>query len=173
MIPPNRRPKILPCGSRNEAYRAFKLACENPAADTCYLLLVDSEEPVASDHGPWRHLSKRDPTWKCPAGSKDDSVHFMAVMTEAWLVADPDALADYYGDSFNKAALPKTDNLEEVAKKDVMEALERATKPTKKKTYEKRHAWELVGKVSPDAIRRRCKRFGKRFFDHMTKLAEG
>ena len=52
-----------------------------------------------------------------------------------------------------------------------MDALENATKPTKKKRYEKSHGWELVGKISADAIRKRCPRFGKRFFDHMVVLA--
>ncbi len=173
MMPRGQRPKINACGSRDEAYKSFKLACENPDAGTCYLLLVDAEEPVASGHGPWQHLSKRDPHWKCPAGVGDDSVHFMAVMTETWLVADPVALADYYGEHFKKGALPKADNLEEVSKKDVMDALESATKPTKKKRYAKSHGWELVGKVSPDAIRKRCKRFGKRFLDHIARLAGG
>ncbi|MEO5726894.1 MAG: DUF4276 family protein [Byssovorax sp.] len=163
--------KIVACGSRDEAYKSFSLASENPTAGTSYLLLVDAEEPVASDHGPWQHLSRRDPRWKCPAGVDDDSVHFMAVMTETWLVADPAALASYYGEPFKKNALPRADNLEEVSKEDVVDALKSATKPTKKQKYEKSHGWELVGKISPDAIRKRCKRFGKRFLDHMAKLA--
>jgi hypothetical protein len=54
-----------------------------------------------------------------------------------------------------------------------MDALARATRATKKKTYGKRHGWELVGKISPEAIRARCPRFGRRFLDHMAKLAGG
>jgi len=163
---------VLACGSRDEAYKSFKLASENPEAGTLYLLLVDAEEVVANDVGPWQHLSTRDSHWKCPEGVGDDSVHFMSVMTETWLVADPAALTDFYGAHFKKGALPVTDNLEDVSKKDVMDALASATKPTKKKRYEKSHGWELVGKISPDAIRKRCKRFGKRFFDHMAQLAK-
>lgn len=170
IMPKRGQLQIRPRGSRDEAYRSFKIACENPDASTCYLLLVDAEEPVAIGHGPWQHLSKRDPTWKRPAGVDDDSVHFMAVITETWLIADPGALASHYGEPFKKDVLPKTDNLEEVSKKDVIDALNSATKSTKKR-YEKSHGWELVGKVSPDAIRKRCKRFGKRFLDHMAKLA--
>ncbi len=72
---------------------------------------------------------------------------------------------------FKKNALPEAGDLEIVPKNDVMAALERATKATAKKTYGKSHGWELVGKVSPEAIRARCPRFGKRFLDHMARLA--
>jgi hypothetical protein len=163
---------VLACGSRDDAYRSFKIASENPDPGTTYLLLVDAEEVVAKNAGPWEHLSTRDPHWKCPEGVGDDSVHFMSVMTETWLVADPAALTAYYGAPFKEGTLPAAHNLEDVPKSDVMDALDRATKPTKKKRYEKSHGWELVGKISPDAIRKRCKRFGKRFFDRLTQLAE-
>ncbi len=166
------QPRIIACGSRREAFKSFKLACENPAEDTTYLLLVDAEDPVAVEHGPWKHVATRQGDgWERPATATDDSLHFMAVTTETWLIADPVALAAYYGKGFRQTTLPTVADLESVSKSDVNGALARATKPTKKKRYEKSHGWELVGRISPDVIRRRCPRFGRRFLDHLAKLA--
>jgi hypothetical protein len=162
--------RVIACGSRDAAFRSFALASANPEPDTTYLLLVDAEEVVAKKHDSWQHLATRD-RWQRPLGAKDDAVHLMTVTTETWLVADGDALAGYYGAGFKKNALPPASDLEEVSKKDVMDALLRATKATRKKKYEKSHGWELVGRISPDAIRVRCPRFGKRFLDHVAKLA--
>ena len=161
---------IVACGSRNEAFKSFKLATEHPEPDTAYLLLVDAEEVVAKNRKPWQHLAARD-AWERPAAVTDDAVHLMAVMTETWLLADPAALAAYYGDGFKKNVLPPAADLEGVAKKDVMLALERATKGTAKKSYAKSHGWELVGKISPEAIRARRPRFGRRFLGHVAQLA--
>jgi Domain of unknown function (DUF4276) len=172
IVPRRGQLKIVACGSRDAAFRSFKLATENPEADTTYLLLVDAEEVVARNRGPWKHLVARDP-WERPAAATDDSVHLMAVMTETWLLADPLALAAYYGTGFRKNVLPQAADLEGVSKKDVMDALERATKGTAKKSYAKSQGWELVGKVSPEAIRTRCPRFGRRFLDHLARLAGG
>ncbi len=166
------QPRIIACGSRNEAFKSFKLACEKPEKDTTYLLLVDAEEPVSGEHGPWKHVAtRRGDGWERPAEASDDSLHFMAVTTETWLIADPVALAAYYGKDFKKTALPTAPDLEGVPKSEVNAALARATKLTKKKRYEKSHGWELVGKISPGAVRTRCPRFGRRFLDHVASLA--
>jgi Domain of unknown function (DUF4276) len=172
VVPKGAQPKIIACGSRNAAFESFRRAFESPEPGTAYLLLVDAEEVVAGDRRPWKHLEQRD-GWARPAGSGDDSVHLMTVATETWLIADPDALSGHYGDGFNRKALPRADGLEGVSKRDVNEALGSATRGTKKGKYQHSHGWELVGKVSPDAIRVRCPRFGKRFLDHVAKLSRG
>lgn len=169
VVPRRGQLTIIACGSREAAFKSFRMASEQPAPDTTYLLLVDAEEVVAKNREAWEHLEARD-AWKRPAGVGDDSAQLMAVTTETWLVADPAALAAYYGARFNGNVLPQATDLEGVSKKDVMDALERATKRTAKKIYGKSHGWELVGKVSPAAICARCPRFGRRFLDHIARL---
>ena len=56
----------------------------------------------------------------------------MAQCMEAWLVADPEALAEFYDQGFNANALPKRINLEEEPKAQIYVALENATRQTQK-----------------------------------------
>ena len=76
-----RLPRVVACGSRNDAFRDFKIALRERVErkdDEYPILLVDSEDPVAgsdrSDANPsgaWSHLSRRD-DWTRPSGAKDD-----------------------------------------------------------------------------------------------------
>ena len=43
---------------------------------------------------------------------------------EAWLVACPEALEEYFGNGFKKAKLPQASDLESVSKKDINDGLE-------------------------------------------------
>jgi hypothetical protein len=76
---------------------------------------------------------------------------------EAWLVADPEALADYDKQGFNANALPNRINLEEEPKTQIYAALEAATRPTQKGSYGKiKHASELLKRVSHEKAKTRC-----------------
>lgn len=103
------------------------------------ILLVDSEGPVNV------------------TGIGDDAVHLMVQSMEAWIVADGRALAEYYGQKFQPSALPKTANLESVSPKNILSALKRATRNTKKGEYHKiRHASELLARLDPQQVKKRC-----------------
>ena len=71
-------------------------------------------------------------------GISEDSVHLMVQTMEAWIVADPDALAAYYGQGFRASALPSRPNLEEEDKDDILSALQRAIQNTGKATKKHR-----------------------------------
>ena len=89
-----------------------------------------------------------------------ERVHLMIQCMEAWIVADPEALEEFYKQNFKKEKLPKRANLEEESKADVYAKLEKATEGTQKGKYGKiKHASKLLGKVSPDKIANRCPRF--------------
>ena len=143
---------LVCCGARGEAFRDFKDA-RNHAYDATVLLLVDAEGPVAGAHR--RHLAVQD-RWDLQ-GVYDDDVHLMIQTMETWIVADPGALADYYGQGFRANALPNAPNLETVAKADVAQALKRATESTKKGAYHKtRHASDLLKRIDARKVRQRC-----------------
>ena len=95
--------KIVPCGDRTTTKNAF-LHARAQEPDMCALLLVDSEWPVTQS--PKQHLKDRD-GWDL-AAAPDDHVHLMAQVMETWLVADPKALAAFYGQEFNEGSLPST-----------------------------------------------------------------
>lgn len=140
--------KLVPCGSRNEAHKGF----QNGDADIV-VLLVDSEDPVSLP--PTDHLKARD-GWNLN-GVNDDYVHLMVQSMEAWIVADPDALAAYYGQGFQKNALPRHQNLEKVNKDDIGDSLDRATQKTQKGKYHKiQHARHLLQCINPTIVRKRC-----------------
>jgi hypothetical protein len=93
---------------------------------------------------------------------------------EAWIVADATALAGYYGQQFKGNALPKAANLETVAKADVAKALAKATEKTKKGAYHKvRHAGDLLRKIAPQTVRKRCPSCKRMFARISARIAAG
>jgi hypothetical protein len=142
------------CGSRGEAFRAFRHALKDHAS-AANLLLVDSEAPVKG--APWAHLATRDPSWQRPADASDDSCHLMIQTVEAWLMADPDALQRYYGKGFSLASLPRTENVEHIAKSTLESAMKKATQDTRKGEYHKvHHCSELLKRLDSAKVRARA-----------------
>lgn len=127
--------------------------------DAFNVLLVDAEAPVTL--GPWKHLEQRD-GWN-PAAA-DEQCHLMVHCTESWLIADPEALAEFYGQGFLLNALPKTPDVEAVPKQRVAAALERATKETQKGRYHKiRHGPDLLARLNPARVRQRAQHCDRLF----------
>ena len=151
------------CGDRGRTFRAFEAAARQ-GEPGLLVLLVDSELPVtAATFG--QHLQQRD-GWNLGFAS-DDRIHLMVQKMETWIVADRQALRDYYGAGFSAGALPRTGNLE--AAPDVDKALERATRNTGKGEYRKiGHASDLLRRIDPETVRRRCPAC-RRLFDTLAK----
>lgn len=139
---------LVPCGGRNEARKKF----QKGDADVV-VLLVDSEGPVSlTSTG---HLKARD-GWDFK-GVNDDYVHLMVQSMEAWIFADPDTLAAYYGQHFQENALPRRTNLEQESKDDIKDALNQATQGTQKGKYHKiQHARDILQRIDPTIVRKRC-----------------
>jgi hypothetical protein len=158
--------KLVCAGDRRAAYEAFIDAVRtNPNAVN--VLLVDSEDPVAPETGdPARdaaarvaHLRQRD-GWDLSA-TPAERVHLMVRCMETWIVADPGALAVYYGQGFAPNNLPARLNLEDEPKPDVNDKLARATRGTQKGEYGKiKHASQLLQRIDPARVAQRCPRFG-------------
>ena len=157
--------KLVCSGDRRAAYETFINAVRtNP--DAINVLLVDSEDPIAPetrDSGRdaaerVAHLRQRD-GWDLSA-TRPERVHLMVQCMEAWIVADPGAVAVYYGQGFSPTVLPARPNLEEEPKPDVKDKLARATRGTQKGEYGKiKHASQLLQRIDPTRVAHRCPRF--------------
>jgi hypothetical protein len=133
------------CGSRHSAYEDFVNGLKDHR-EAFVALLVDSEGPVTMP--PWQHLN-----WD-PQGTGNDHCHLMVQMMEAWFIADHNALKSFYGKGFKEKAIPKSKDVEKVAKTEVEKALKTATRATTPGEYHKtKHAPELLSKLNSKAVR--------------------
>jgi hypothetical protein len=142
-------PKIVVCGSREDAYDKFRIALASKANA---MLLVDSDEPVI-ERGPWQHL-KANRNWDRPAGASDSQCHLMVQVMESWFLADREALREYFGTAFQESTLPQNPNVEQILKQDVLDGLSRAARSTPKGTYNKGvQSYEILEKLDPAKVR--------------------
>ena len=150
--------RIVAAGSRRSAFEDFETACRtHPGAFN--VLLVDAEGPVSAR--PRQHLREQD-GWNIE--TPDDHCHLMVQTMEAWLVADIDGLGQFYGQGFQRSAIPTNPNVEEIDK-DVLEpALVRATRRSQKGRYHKtRHAPKLLERLSPSVVRAKAEHCDRLF----------
>lgn len=159
--------KLVACGSRNWAHDAFTHAVRTQS-QAFNILLVDSEGPMNGT--PREHLNARD-GWHL--GGDEEAFHVMVQSMETWIVADGNALRQYYRQGFLENALPAAEDLETVAKTDVVRALVHATRGTQKGAYRKiDHASEILARVDPAQVMRRCGHC-RRLFDLVTGRLQG
>jgi hypothetical protein len=152
--------KLVLCGGRNATFDAFQHATETSMSEEIVVLLVDAEGPVATPTPTGRaaHLATRD-GWKLD-GVVAEHVHLMTQCMEAWIVADADTLAAFYGRDFHRGALPKRNVLDDEPKASLYAALDAATKATQKGSYGKiKHAGELLKRLKPALVATRCTSF--------------
>jgi hypothetical protein len=143
---------IIPCGSRSETFKDFILGRKHHP-DALNVLLVDSEGRV--DPPRWDHLRRQD-RWDIP-DLPEDQCHFMVRAIEAWLVADPEALAEFYGHGFRRNSLPRQEDVEAIEKTDLMTKINRAVENTSKKAYKKiDHCAELLKRIDRGKVRSRA-----------------
>jgi hypothetical protein len=154
--------RVVMCGPREDTFQAFRRGSRDyPSSHV--LLLVDAERPVTDTER--EHLSTAD-GWDLSFAA-DDSVHLMTQLMESWFVADPAALARFYGQGFATASIPKRQNVEEIPKADIERALHDATRHTKPGTYHKtRHAPKILESLDPTTIRARAPRC-ERLLQHL------
>jgi len=144
---------VIACGGRDSAFDDFKMALRSHP-DSFNVLLVDSESPVTQT--PWCHLHIRD-GWDRPSTVDDDHCHLMIQITEAWFLADVDALVRFYGSGFEPNRLPRNPDIEAVPKADVLDGLTRASEDTVKGRYHKiRHGTKLLKLIDVDKVRKKA-----------------
>ena len=170
-------PRIVACGSRENAYHSFCTAVENgePA-----MLLVDSESPVSaasqketpSQWKPWRHLNRsQGDNWEKPKDSDETDCHLMVQCMESWFLTDRKTLQSFFGQGFNTKALPNTSTrVESIAKENIYQSLANATKSckTKSKYGKGEHSFKLLAKIDPEKVTQ-ASPWAKRFVDETRK----
>lgn len=150
--PNAQRPKIVPCGGRQQTFGRFRNAAVICAVGRSCVLLVDSEGP-AGGRAAKVVLSSRD-GWDF-ARLDDHRVFLMVQAMEAWFLADREALSGFYGAGFLAASLPGSPtNVEGVAKSDLERALKHASKPAKTKgEYQKvKHGFAVLALIDPGKV---------------------
>ncbi len=171
--------RLIPSGGRDQAAQAFLARWHQAVPAEMLVLLVDSEEAVAGELASGidetledrcarrfsnadirkAHLVKRDTSWRIK-DIPSEHFHLMVHCMEAWIVADPEALASYYQKEFQAKYLPNRNNLEDEAKPQLHAKLKRATEKCQKGEYAKiAHASKLLGKIDPKKVTIRCPRF--------------
>ncbi len=160
------RLKIVPCGGRSQAYRAFSIAVKQRKYDLA-VLLVDSEDPVGA-RTPWAHLKARD-DWE----PLDAPAHLMVTCMEAWLVADHDALRTHFKNAFDAEKFPKWQKLWEVDRHTLLDKLKDATRQRKGGPYGKGpDSFKILKHVDPRKLEA-CPHAKALFDDLKKRLAEG
>lgn len=171
----SKRPRVVACGSRADAFNAFRTAVEN--GDEA-LLLVDSEAVVADEYqrpedspmqwNPWAHLKQRaGDGWNKPGASSNTDCHLMVQCMENWFLADGDALARFFGQGFRRNALPSTNNMvESIEKFAVYRHLQQAThgSQTKGEYGKGEHSFKLLAAIDPARVMA-ASPWAKRFID--------
>ena len=143
---------LVCCGPRDEAFQRFRNAVNN-GDDVVNILLVDAEGPVSQSAR--AHLQGRDK--EDLRFASGDTIHLMVQAMEAWVVADPAALATFYGRGFRAQKLPRAANLETVSRVDLIRRLSQATERTQKGPYHKiQHASHLLTRIDANKAMKRC-----------------
>jgi hypothetical protein len=171
-VPSGHLPRISACGGRGQAFDDFRTALRRTSEDRNILLLVDAEGSVDQQIGIWSYLKRRD-NWDRPPSATDDDVCLMVQIMESWFLADPEKLEEYYGsDKFQRSALPRRQNIEEVSKDDVTMALDQATRNTQKGKYsdhKARDGFNILPMLDPLLIRAASVSF-QRLFDRLSQV---
>ncbi len=161
--------KFVAAGGQPGPYFAKALRAHPQAWN---VLLLDSDRP---DDG--KLFARFQKQYRLPASLRD-SVFWMVHLMEAWFLADPEALAEYYGRNFNRKALKKNRNVEKVPKVDVESCLKQATESTGR-TYEPKtraktlDAPKILAVIDPEKVRAASQNCDRLFRAVLAKLDEG
>lgn len=150
-----RLPRVVPGGSRKQTYDDFCTAFETLANDAFAVLLVDSEDAITEDAGPWTHLKNRPgDRWSKPVGATDEHAHLMVQCMETWFLSDRDTLSAVFGNGFRPDALPGQASIELIPKRDVFAGLANATRGCRtRRGYKKgRDSFEVLARLDPEKL---------------------
>jgi hypothetical protein len=93
----------------------------------------------------------------------------MVQTMEAWLIADRERLAEYFGRGFHDKSLPANRNVEAIDKEILARSLDKAAKPTRKKGYDKtRDAPKILEMIRASVVQGKAP-FCKRLFVTLTE----
>ena len=173
-------PRVVPCGSRNNAFKSYREAVLDGYEA---ILLVDSEGRVddacqsgpPKDWSPWTHLKYGSGDgWDRPGSVSEVDCHLMVECMECWFLVDRKTLIKYFGKKFMEGALPSDKKPpESVGKEEALEGLAKATRRCGQKgSYRKgMHSFELLGKIDSAKVFATCP-WAARFVDLLREKME-
>lgn len=146
--------EVVALGSTEQTIKGYAQGVHQHSSGCAVALLVDSDSPVTAAT-PAMHLQAKLDYAKVPSSAREN-VFLMVQCMEAWLVTDFDALERCFGKKLNANALPRNPNIEGVPKRDVLDALAAAVKPTPSAPYHKiQHEAKILAELKPDSVGRR------------------
>ena len=148
-------PRVVRGQGRMQTFDMFTVALAQARPGVLSLLLVDSEDPVATGHSVWQHLKARD-NWDRPSAAVDDQAFLMVQVMETWFLADRGLLEQYFGAPLRANHLRQWPALENVPKSTVLDALARATAGCQKPYSKGKVSYELLGRLSPARVEAAC-----------------
>jgi len=157
---------VIPAGSRNDAYQAFRAACRQ-RPHIINILLVDAEGAVVGS--PKDHVCNSD-GWDSSIFD-DDTCHLMVQLMEAWFLADVERLAGYYGSGFRPNLIPHNQDVEQIDKQRVDSALTEACRHARRGPYQKAQAHFILERIRPEEVRKRAKHCD-RLFESLARLVD-
>ena len=163
-----RLPTVVRCGDRANAFRRFSVAVREAGDNELPVLLVDSEGPVREGRPAWEHLQHSD-DWRQPDGADDNQAYLMVQAMEAWLVADRDALREYFGRGFNENRLPGQSDPEQIAKNRLESSLKDSSSGCGRQYAKGTVSFEILGRVDASKVEERCSH-AKALFDYLRSL---
>ena len=163
-----RLPAVVRCGDRANAFRRFSVALGEAGENELPILLVDSEGPVREDQSTWEYLRDKD-GWRPPAGACDNQAYLMVQPMEAWLMADRDALREYFGRGFNENRLPGQSDPEQIPQNALEPSLKDASAGCGRQYAKGTVSFEILGRVDPGKVEERCGH-AKVLLDHLRSL---
>jgi hypothetical protein len=147
---------VSPCGSTVETLRDYARAIHESNGGIAVSALVDSDTAVNAN-SPAAHLQPKLDSAKVPTDARVN-IFLMVQCMESWFVCDEAALRKCFGNQLRTNVLPPNQNIEAVAKKDVLESLEKAAKPTPAGRYHKvQHGVKILENLNPDVVAQRSK----------------
>lgn len=150
-----RMPRVVRGKGRSQTFDMFVTAIRSPRPGELPLLLVDSEDPVATGHTVWQHLKARN-NWERPNGADDDRAFLMVQVMETWFLANRALLRQYFGSALREQHLRKWPALEALTKDTVLSALIQATAGCTKSYSKGRVSYELLAKLNPGSVEAKC-----------------
>lgn len=155
-----RMPRLVACGSREEAFRDFQTAHAYRKSEDYVAMLIDSEDPVRDIEKVWDHLTQRD-GWRKPDGAEDGQVLLMTTCMETWIATDRGALQNHYGSCLQENALPNLVDIEQRGRHAVQDSLAHATRRCKTTYTKGAHSFLLVAELNPDTLKKHLPSFAR------------
>ena len=148
-------------GGQEEAFKLFSKQLDfyslQQSTEPKPLLLVDSEEPVSTDHTVWQHLQTRcHNKFQRPADADDQSAYMMVQAMETWFIADQPALQSFFGVQFDASPFEDLPALETILKEDALEKLRQASMQCKPRYKKSKVSYDLLAQINPDTVAAAC-----------------